>query len=309
MLYCTIAPLAYTAYYLCLRGVSDKHDSAWITCVQASVGMIVFGAYLAWQASQGRRALPPWKELLTLMIIGLITQVGGALMVWAMGVVGVGATTTLQMGVMLGGSAILGLIVLGERVSWPQIAAMVLFVVAVIFFSRGAKSAPAPDLPPAQAAGAARVALGIAAGILSGAAFAVLIVGVRKTVTSATSPEAIVFLISFAGVLFLGPWSVYRLGLETLMHTPPRHLGMMLAAGAMNLIGFLLVTKSLQLVSVVRVNVINNALSMTLTVIAGIVLFAEPWNRDLGCGIVLSIVGVLLISLAGPAKGDAETAG
>ncbi len=62
----------------------------------------------------------------------------------------------------------------------------------------------------------------------------------------------------------------------------------MLAAGAMNLIAFLLITKSLQLTTVVRVNVVNNGLTMALTVIAGIVLFAEAWNRQIAAGILLS---------------------
>jgi drug/metabolite transporter (DMT)-like permease len=159
-----------------------------------------------------------------------------------------------------------------------------------------------------RAAPTVRVSLGIAAGVLSGLAFAVLIVGVRKTVTGSTSPEAVVFLINFMGVAFLGTWCVLRLGVEALLRTPPRHLGIMLAAGAMNLIGFLLITKGLQLVPVVRVNVVNNALTMALTVIAGIAIFREPWNRDLGCGIVLSLVGMLLINLAGPAKTGATAA-
>ena len=152
-IYCLLAPLAYTAYNLCLRGVSDKYDSAWITCVQASVGVAVFGVYLAWRAFQGRRVLPPWKELLALLAIGLITQVGGTLAVWAMSVVGAGTTATLQMGVMLAGSALLGLVVLRERVSWQQIVAIAMIVIAVVFFSKGARFPPrSPRLNPYRTA-------------------------------------------------------------------------------------------------------------------------------------------------------------
>jgi len=75
--------------------------------------------------------------------------------------------------------------------------------------------------------------------------------------------------------------------------------GVMLAAGAMILVGFLLVTKSLQMITVVRVNVLNNGLVMALTVVAGIALFAESWNQDIVFGIILSIVGSALISLSG----------
>ena len=310
-LYCLLAPLAYTAYNLCLRGVSDKHDSAWITCVQSSVGVAIFGGCLAWQAMQGRRALPPWRELISLLIIGLITQIGGVSMVWAMGVVGVGTTATLQMGVMLALSALLGLIVLGEPVSWRQAAAIGMIVVAVVFFSQGAQAASdasSTGLSMSRDATALRTLLGIGAGVFAGMAFAVLVVGVRKAVTSTTSAEAVVFLISVMGVVFMGPFCVVRLGAKTLIETPPEHLGVMLVAGAMNVIGFLLFTKALQLASVVRVNVTNNALTMALTVVAGIAFFAEPWNLYLGAGIVLSLVGSVLISLGGQPKANTDDA-
>jgi drug/metabolite transporter (DMT)-like permease len=45
----------------------------------------------------------------------------------------------------------------------------------------------------------------------------------------------------------------------------------------------------------VRVNVINNAVATALTVLAGIVIFAEPSSRGLIIGIVLTLVGIVLI--------------
>ena len=86
------------------------------------------------------------------------------------------------------------------------------------------------------------------------------------------------------GVAFLGPWCLYQLGPHAIMQTSPPHFGIMLAAGLMNLVGFLLITTSLQRLTVVRVNIVNNGVTMALTVLAGIALFAEPWNRDLGSG-------------------------
>ena len=70
----------------------------------------------------------------------------------------------------------------------------------------------------------------------------------------------------------------------------------MLAVGVCNLLAFLLIAKALQWTSVVRVNVVNNALTTALTVLAGIVLFAEPANRELIFGILLTLVGIALIS-------------
>lgn len=302
-IYCVLSALGYTAFNVCLRSVSNKEDSAWINCVQASVGASVFGVYLALQAAHGRRVLPPWRQLLALLALGLVTQVGGVLTIWAMSIVGVGITGTLQMGVMLAASAILGRIVLGERVSWRQIAAIAMITISIVFFSTGAQSASESAL---ETVAPLRVLMGIAAGVLGGMAFAVLTVGIRKTVTTTTSPEAIVFLVNFVGVAVLGPWCVYQLGPDALIHTPLRDLSVMLTAGAMNLFGFFMVTKSLQMITVVRVNVINNGLVSVLTVLAGIALFAEEWNWDIALGIVLSISGTLLISLVASSEEAAD---
>jgi drug/metabolite transporter (DMT)-like permease len=269
--------------------------------------MAVFGVYLAWLSFRGRQALPSWKEVVALSTLGLITQLGGVLLVWAIGVIGVGVTMTLQMGLMLAASAILGRIVLGERVSRQQMAALVLITLSVAFISMGAQATGEPDLPSSPAAStmadhaaAERILLGVAAAILSGLAFAVLTVGVRKTVTGETLPEAVVFLINAMGVVALGPWCIHRLGLTTLLHTDPWCFSVMLGAGLFNLLGFLFLTKSLQWISVVRVNVVNNALTMVLTVAAGILLFTEPLNVNLAIGIALSMAGILLISIAAP---------
>ena len=297
-LLCVISAVGYTAYNVCLRYASTDYDPSWINCVQASVTVAVFGVYLGWQAARGRCVMPPRNELLALLIISLITQFGNIFFVWSMSVVGVAVTSTLQTGVMLVRSAILGLIVLGERVSSLQVAAILLITISMIFFSTGAQS---PLEPAAGHWLSLKVLLGIGAGALAGIAFALLTVGVRKTVTGNTSPEAVVFLISSMGVVALGPWSVYRVGLHTICQMPVGDLCVLLTAGLLNLVAFLLVTKSLQLISVVRFNVLNNGLTTALTAAIGVVGFKEPWNGTLLFGMLLAMVGILMISVEPPA--------
>ncbi|MEN6451744.1 MAG: DMT family transporter [Thermoguttaceae bacterium] len=338
MLYCALSAVAYAAYAICLRYVSGEYNAAWINCVQASVSTAVFGVYLACQAFQGRRALPPRKELVALVVIGLITQLGGVCLVRSMDIVGVAVAGTLQMGVTLAGSAVLGLVVLRERITLRQVAAISLITVSVVLFSRGSQSVSetatspsdansisaaanenassatqpqktASTTQPPKAASPLTILWGIAAGVLSGIAFAILTVGVRKTVSDQSSPEAIVFLINAMGVVFFLPWCLYQVGPHVLMQTTSKDFGVMLGAGLMNLFAFLLLTKSLQWVPVVRVNVLNNALTMALTVIGGILLFAEPWNRDLGLGIALAAAGIVLISLQAAPESEPAAAG
>jgi len=199
---------------------------------------------------------------------------------------------------MLGASAILGLMVLGERVSGRQVAAIVLITVSMVFFSIGAQTTGEPTVGRWLSL---TVVLAIAAAGLAGVAFALLTVGVRKTVTSNASPEAVVFLISTMGVVAMGPWCIFRIGLPTLCQTPAADLGVMLAAGAVNLVAFLLVTKSLQMISVVRFNVLNNGLTTAMTAAIGVVGFREPWNGLLLLGMVMAMAGILMISVEAPA--------
>jgi drug/metabolite transporter (DMT)-like permease len=293
-LLCVMSAIGYTGYNLCLRDASTRYDPSWINCVQSSVTVGVFGVYLAWQAARGRRVLPPRNELLALLIISFITQIGNILYVWAMSVVGVAVTATVQTGVMLGASAVLGLMVLGEGVSPRQVAAIALITVSMLFFGVGAQSAGEAAAGRWLSLG---VVLAIAAAGVAGMAFALLVVGVRKTVTSNASPEAVVFLISTMGVVALGPWCVFQLGWPTLWQTRGADFGVMLGAGGLNLVAFLLVTKSLQMIPVVRFNVLNNALTTALTAAIGVVGFREPCNGPLLFGMSLAMVGILLISV------------
>jgi drug/metabolite transporter (DMT)-like permease len=322
--YCTLSAVVYTAFYATFKVLSDKQDSAWITCVTGSIAAAILGVYLVIQSFRGRRVFPSWGELLGLAALGIVGQLGSVLTIWGTAIIGVGVTLVLQMGVMLAVAAILGRIVLGEAVFWKQIVAIVMVIVSVACFSMGskndsdddAKKTATDDAVPVAADAApssletlknASPRLGIAAGILAGCAFATLGVGIRKVVTGETSPTATVFMINVMGAIALGPWCIYHLGLQTLASTPPDLFGIMLASGVLNLGSLLLVTMSFELISVVRVNVINNGLTGALTMIVGIFWFAERWNLAIGIGILLSLAGTLLISLADPNQNEVKS--
>ena len=320
--YCVLSAVFYTLMGICQRELSTTADPVWVNCVQASVSTVVFGFYLSFCSLRGRSAWPTWGVALGLMALGVITQLGGSSYQWSLGVVGLAIGNPLQMGVMLAAAALLGWIVLGERVGWRAITAIALITASVLLLSVGAEEASqtisaakrtktdvasggavadvpaadeAPDKPDVPLL---MVLLGVGGACLSGVAFAILTVGMRKTATENTSPEAIVFFINLMGILFLGPWAAARLGLRGMLATSPRDLIVMLAVGLCNLLAFLLIAKALQLTGVVRVNVINNALTTVLTVLAGIVIFAEPAKRELIVGIVLTLAGIVLISTA-----------
>ncbi|MCC6127169.1 MAG: EamA family transporter [Pirellulales bacterium] len=207
--YCVFSAIVYAGFYVCqgiaaerLKSLLGEVPSAlWITCVQATMAALLLGIFLAVNAMLGRQVFPARREMLILAALGLLGQTGGVLLVWAMSLLGPGVTTVLSTAIMLAVSAMLGLFVLGERVSWMQIAAIAMVVVAVACFNFGANSGESPAAGVAQR----NTFLGLALAALSAVAFAALSVGIRKMVTGDTRVEIMVFFLNVMGPLVIGP--------------------------------------------------------------------------------------------------------
>ena len=327
-IFCILSAVAYTGMGICQRAVAHC-DPVWVNCVQASVSTVVFGLYLTFTSARGRSAWPRLTIAAVLMTLGIVTQLGGSSYQWSISLLGLAVGNALQMGIQLAATALLGLLILRERITRRGVTAIVLITVSVFLLGVGAEAAnqstPATDKATSQTiaanadrdaagsgaeastlSGAIQVILGLAAACFAGVAFAILVVGVRKTATANTTSAAIVFFINAMGIAFLGPLALAQHGLGGLMATSGRDLGVMLAIGVFNLMGFLLLTMGLQLTSAVRINVINNGLTTALTVLAGLMIFAEPSNRGILIGIMLALVGIVLISYSGSAANEPE---
>jgi drug/metabolite transporter (DMT)-like permease len=81
-----------------------------------------------------------------------------------------------------------------------------------------------------------------------------------------------------------------------MLDTEPRDLQIMLLAGLFNAIAFLAITKAFQLASVVYVNAVN-ATQAAMAAIAGILFFNEAESAELGLGVLLTVVGLLLMKV------------
>ncbi len=99
------------------------------------------------------------------------------------------------------------------------------------------------------------------------------------------------------GVVCLSAVSLDRIGLS-MAATPPDRLAWMVASGVFNLIGFLLISKGLQLTALVHANVIN-ASQVAFGAVAGILLFREASNLWLIAGIGLTVAGIIHIGRPG----------
>lgn len=145
-------------------------------------------------------------------------------------------------------------------------------------------------------------ALAVAAACLAGFVYAVLGVGTRWATRHQTPVSVIVFIVTGMGVLSLGSLSVVRVGIRQLLATDPFHLGLMLSAGLANLLGFLAITKGLQLVPVAHANVVN-ASQVALGAVLGVVLFGELRGLWLVPGVGLTVVGILLVGSENASEG------
>lgn len=304
---CVVSALGYASAQICLRHLSKLDaDPMWVICNKELVTVVVIGPWLLCRAARGLPVLPPGRLLVLLILVGLAVQMGANLGVqWALGVVGLAVSIPLMFGVMLAASALLGLVFLGERVSRRSVLAIGLLLAALVLLGVATYATHNSDPQDSCPVGPLWLALGIAAPCVAGAIYAVLTITIRHSVTSAVPVSTIVFITTVMGVLSLGPLSVNRLGPEQLLATPPQQIGWMLAAGTLNLIAFLAITKGLQLTTVVHANVLN-ASQVAMAAVAGTLIFAEPWTVWMLAGVGLTILGVVLIDRPDHADRDAD---
>jgi drug/metabolite transporter, DME family len=291
-----VSALGYTAANICLRRLAVDCDAAWVTCVKASVAVLLVGPWLLYRTMGGRTALLPLKALAFLILLGLIGQFGGNLnLQFAFATLGLTITIPTVFGFVLVASAVLGRLVLGERVSGRSAGAIGLLIAAMVLLGLGAGAANQSVGDESRAmVGPIWVALGIGAACLSGLCYAVLSTGIRRVVSPAVPPAWVVFVTTLVGLVTMGPISVYRLGVPKLLDTRPDDLGFMLAAGVFNLVAYLALARGLQLTSLIRVNVIN-ASQVAMCGVAGLLLFGEPPSWFLVLGVGMTIFGMTFI--------------
>jgi drug/metabolite transporter (DMT)-like permease len=287
--YCIVSALAYTAANSCLRALAC-HNAAWIICVKESVTVVAIGPCLLYLALRREVVWPDRRGLLALVAVGLAVQVIGNLgMVWALDVIGLSITIPAMMGFNLAGSAILGWLLLKERVTGRSLLAIALLVSAIVLLNLGAGQAQDWVVHNRL-----KIALALSLCCTSGLVFAWMAVAIRKTVTGPVSPLVVVFVITATGTLSLGPLSIWQMGLPALFATPPQTLSLMLVAGVLNLIGFFTISKGLQFATVVQANVLG-ASQVAMAAVVGMLFFAESPSTALIVGVCLTIVGMVMI--------------
>jgi drug/metabolite transporter (DMT)-like permease len=208
-----------------------------------------------------------------------------------MGIVGVALAVPLCLGSMIVGGATLGRFVLNEPITYRMALGLLLLIVAIFVLSGGAHKASA-SVSALQSSD--QVGLGVAACCASGVFYAIMGAVLRHaTREMATLSQAlmIVSTVGLAGLAGVSCWSVSSAEFSTIT---VEQILMMLAAGVLNALAFVALTRALQLMPLVYVHALN-ATQATMAAVAGVLIFSEAQSSFLVSGLVLTIAGLLLM--------------
>ncbi len=290
---CLLSALCYTAANICLRQLAELEVlSAWVICIKETVAVAVVGPWLLWQVCLGRRFSFPPRALLVLALAGLGVQLAGNLGIqWAYGVIGLAISLPLALGMSLTGSAVIGIVLFYEWLPIRSIVAVGMVIGSIVLLSVGATGHADSPGTTSAASGTFVVLLAIGAACVGGIMFASLSAAIRYAAKSNVPVAVTVVVVTGMGVISLGTLSLVRLGPTKMLATEPYTLAWMVASGVFNLIAFALITKGLQLTTLVHANVLS-ASQVALGATAGILLFHESYNLWLLGGIALTITGI-----------------
>ena len=269
-------------------------DTTWAIFGREGITTAIVAPWFVYHALRGRPTVPSGRILTQILLVGLLIQVvGNTCVQGAMGIVGLAVTIPAEFGLMIVGGAVLGRLWLDEHVSLRSATAIALLLAALVFLGLGAERAgqSAAEATPADPW---TLALAVAAAALGGSVMATMNITIRHSVTRTTSPVALAFLMPLMGAVSMGPISAVRLGVPSLLATPPEQMLLMFGAGAFNLIGFLALIYGLQRTTVVHANVMS-ASQIAMAAVAGVALFGEAPNAWLLLGVGLTIAGTLWV--------------
>lgn len=296
----------YTAANIYLRK-ADGIDPVLVSAVKALPSVIAAGTLVLWDARRGRTLTASPRAYAALIVAALIAHMGGNVgFQWSLGVIGLALSVPLCLGAMIIAATIAGRVWLREGVTPRTLAAIALLLASISMLSFDSR---AVDAESARASGWFGSSFGLFAGAAaacaSGVAYACMNVVVRRVVTGVLPISVTWLIVAVVGVGSLAPLSLARIGVSGIENVRPDQWTTMALAGMFNAAAFFYLTKALQLVPIVQVNIVN-ASQTALAAVAGVLLFAEPATIGLAIGVAISVVGVLLVqrpvpSVAAPA--------
>jgi drug/metabolite transporter (DMT)-like permease len=288
-----VSALAYTAANVALRDLSRTEGvvwAMWISSVKAVPCLLVSILLVTFRKLKGLQALPPKEKLLPLLAAALLMQFGGnTAFAWSLSKVGLVLTVPLAFSTLIGGSAVLGRIFLGEPINSRTLVSMLLLLLSIICLSVAADRS-FPDAP------AVTIVSGMLLAGLAGMSYGTNSIVIRQFLGGQYSVSSIVVIMSGCGVFVLGSLSFTLMGPERIAKIEPGQWSSMIWAGVTNAIAFYAVSSALRYIPAVRANLLN-ASQTAMCALAGVLFFQERMTPLLATGIGFTIAGLMLLGI------------
>ena len=294
------AAVTYSIANLALRGLAKTDGglgwSMWVAGTKAFPTFFVAVILICVRRRRGQVSFTDWNLVWPIAVAAFFNQLGGNL-AFQMSLVEIGLAITVPIcfSSIICSGAIVGRFVLGDAVSVRTGVSMGLMVASIVFLSTAATNrtavVSATTLPGSVDWG---TTTGVALAMISGLAYGITGVYIRKAVRSQMPVAATLFLFSAAGFLVLCPLSLTLLSWSTIAATTPQDWVSIAAAGVFNAIGFFAITHAMRHLTISRTNVIN-ASQNALCAIGAVIVFGESLNAFGLLGIGLTIIGLLTL--------------
>lgn len=288
------AAVFYTLANVFLRELAVNIDFVAVVFLKAVITATIFVPWLyMMQRQTGKRVLPRGKYLLVMVFGALVSQfLGNVGQQLAFGIIGIAVSVPVLIGSLVASSAILGYLFLKENISTGVAISLAILVCSVALLSCGGEAASDSVKDEQALTSLAEIpfAIGIAAGIGCGIAYAVLGVCIRYVLTSEVPRQTPIVIVSLTGVIGFGATLLIRDGFADFASFDLQTWGMMLGAGLSNAVAFFCLSTALKLLPVVYVNAINVS-QVAMAAAIGVLLFSEPLSAWLAIGLTLMVLG------------------
>jgi len=301
------AAVTYSIANLALRGLAKTDSglgwSMWVAGTKAFPTFFVAIILICVRRWRGQTSFTDWNFVWPIAVAAFFNQLGGNL-AFQLSLVKIGLAISVPIcfSSIICSGAIVGRFVLGDAVSVRTGISMGLMVASIIFLSTAATNRTTAVVSAAASASAQAIpgsddwgtATGVALAMISGLAYGITGVYIRKAVRSQMPVAATLFLFSAAGFLVLCPLSLTLLSVSTIAATTRQEWAMISTAGIFNAIGFFAITHAMRHLTISRTNVIN-ASQNAFCAIGAVIVFGETLSSFGFLGIALTITGLLTL--------------
>ena len=289
------AAVTYSVANLALRGLAHPDGGVgwdmWIAGTKAFPTFFAAIVLLGIRRYRGQTSFASWSFVWPIALAAIFNQLGGNFAFqMSLSVIGLAISVPICFASIICSGAIVGRYVLGDRVSVRTGISMGLMVASIMFLSTAAKIRTT-EVPTATDWDTAD---GVALAVISGLAYGITGVYIRKAVRSHMPVAATLFLFSAAGFLILCPLSLCLLPIQTIVATTPAEWVTIAIAGIFNAAGFYAITHAMRHLTISRANVIN-ASQNALCAVGAVLIFNESLSIFGLVGIGLTIAGLLTL--------------